>query len=122
MPKAIEELTVQETVRKIEHILNENPAPLQGVQAAYQYDITDEEYSFQLHIKDGVAKVLEEFEERAECVILISYPNFKKMLLGKFSGTAAFMMGKLKVKGDVNKALKVESLLREYDMAKHFNQ
>ncbi len=120
MPKTIEELTVQETVKKIEHVLNENPGPIQGVQAAYQYDITDEEYSFQLHLNDGSAKVVENFKERADCVILISYPNFKKMLLGKLNGTTAFMMGKLKVKGDVGKALKVEALLREYNMADHF--
>lgn len=120
MAKAIEDLTVQETVKKIEHIINDNPDPIQGVQAVYQYEIPDEDYSFQLHLNEGKAEVREDFTERGDCTIIISYPNFKKMLFGKLNGAAAFMMGKLKVKGDIGKALKAEALLGHYDMEAEF--
>ncbi|WHY73025.1 SCP2 sterol-binding domain-containing protein [Fictibacillus enclensis] len=122
MAKAMEDLTVKETVKKIEDVINDNPGPIEGVQAVYQYDIPDEDYSFQLHLKDGKAEVKEEYTERGDCTIIISYPNFKKMLLGKLNGTAAFMMGKLKVKGDIGKALKVEALLGQYNMEAEFRK
>ncbi|SFD65137.1 SCP-2 sterol transfer family protein [Bacillus sp. OV194] len=119
MAKAIEEYTVQETGRKIEQVLNDNPQPIENLNAIYQYDITDEDYSFQLHLVDGSAKMSEGSPEKADCTIQITFPDFRKMLLGKLNGTVAFMSGKLKIKGDIGKAIKIESVLRQYNVVEH---
>ncbi|MGG1573890.1 SCP2 sterol-binding domain-containing protein [Fictibacillus sp. NRS-1165] len=119
MAKAIEEYSVQETGQKIEQVLNENPEPIKEMNVIYQYDITDEDYSFQLHLADGTAKVSEGSPDKADCTIQMSFPDFKKMLLGKLNGTVAFMSGKLKIRGDIGKAIKIESVLRQYNVVDH---
>jgi len=45
--------------------------------------------------------------------------SFRLFLLGKLNGTMAFMTGKLKIQGDIGKALKIESILRQYEVTKH---
>lgn len=38
------------------------------------------------------------------------------MLLGNLNGTAAFMTGKLKIKGDMSKAIKLQTILSKYEV------
>ncbi|MFA9557621.1 SCP2 sterol-binding domain-containing protein [Evansella sp. AB-rgal1] len=107
--------TLLETVHEIEKMLNENPEPISDVQLIYEFQITgDEAGTFQLHLQDGQAKVTEEATSPPDCTLIMSFDSFQKFLDGKLSGTAAFMTGKLKVKGEIPKALKLESILKQY--------
>ena len=47
----------------------------------------------------------------ADCTILISMKNFKKLLAGDLNPTTAFMMRKIKVEGDMGIAMKLSSIL-----------
>jgi putative sterol carrier protein len=38
--------------------------------------------------------------------------DFKDMVDGKLNGTMAFMSGKLKIKGDMSLAMKLESIIK----------
>ncbi|MDR4888626.1 SCP2 sterol-binding domain-containing protein [Fredinandcohnia sp. QZ13] len=108
-----------ELMEKIEKVINQNPGPIDGVNVIYQFNITgDEEGTFQLQLAEGKAKVSEEVEG-ANCTLVLSLENFRKFLVGKLNGTAAFMTGKLKIKGDIGKAIKLEGILREYNLKEY---
>lgn len=101
----------------IEEELNRNSEPIKDVEAVYEFHISgDEEDTFQLQLKDGQAKVVQGDEEVADCILKMSFKSFQQFLTGKLSGTAAFMTGKLKLKGDISKALKLESILKQYNI------
>ena len=120
MSKTIEEYSLAEIMRKIEAILNENPEPIQGFYARYQFDITEEEEgTYQLLFQDGRATAQEGAETLADCTLTMSLANFRQFLLGKLNGTMAFMTGKLKIKGDIGKAMKIEGILRQYKLKDH---
>lgn len=51
----------------------------------------------------------------------LSYDNFKKFVLGKQSGTMALLTGKVRAKGDISTGLKIESILRKYNIKEPFN-
>lgn len=50
-------------------------------------------------------------DAEADCTIRISLDNFVEMGEGELSPTMAFMMGKLKVDGDLGLAMKLQGLL-----------
>lgn len=47
----------------------------------------------------------------ADCTIIISKEDFETLLAGDLDPTTAFMMGKLKVEGDMAIAMKLSSVL-----------
>jgi putative sterol carrier protein len=117
MTRTIEEYSLKEAMQKIEEVLNENSKPIEGLSAIYQYNITgDEEGIYQLKLENGTAKVTEGEEAKADCILSLSLKDFRQFLLGKLNGTAAFMSGKLKIKGDIGKAIKMEGILRQYNV------
>ena len=50
-------------------------------------------------------------DKAADCTINVSLENFQAMAEGKLDGTTAFMMGKLKVAGNMASAMKLGPLL-----------
>jgi len=117
MAKKIEEYSLQSLMKKIEEILNMNPVPIQGFNASYQFEIDGEEQgTYQLILQEGKAEVKESPETDADCRLIMSLANFHLFLLGKLNGTMAFMTGKLKIKGDISKAIKIESVLKQYSV------
>ncbi|MBT2654802.1 SCP2 sterol-binding domain-containing protein [Bacillus sp. ISL-18] len=120
MSKTIEEYSLQDLMKLIEEILNKHPEPIRGVTALYQFDIHgEEEESCQLHFQDGGATVRKGKDAPPDCTLKMSLANFRLFLLGKLNGTMAFMTGKLKIQGDIGKALKIESILRQYNVKDH---
>lgn len=112
--------SVQEIFQEIEKVLNSNPEPIQGREVVYQFDLTgDEAGSYQLQLADGKAKVEQGAPVEAVCTLQMSDANFREFLLGNLNGTAAFMTGKLKIKGNIGEAMKLENLLRKYDMSQY---
>ncbi|WP_010283956.1 SCP2 sterol-binding domain-containing protein [Bacillus timonensis] len=119
MTNGIENYTLAEMMKRIEKVINQNSGPIEGVNVIYQFNITgDEEGIYQLQLAEGKA-IVSEGTEGANCTLILSFANFRQFLLGKLNGTAAFMTGKLKVKGDIGKAIKLEGLLREYSLKEY---
>lgn len=111
-------LSLAETMQQIGQAFNENSAPIEGANVIYQFDLSgEEEGSYQLHLQGGQAKVIQGGGGAADCTFAMSVKSFRKFLTGSLSGTVAFMTGKLKIKGDLGKAMKLETILKEY----HFN-
>lgn len=111
------DMKTAEVFKEIERRLNEQPEPIQGLETVYQFDLTGEDGGvYQLHLSGGTAKVQEGAEAAAVCTIQMDAKDFKDMLLGNLNATSAFMTGKLKVKGDLGQAMKLQSLLSKYEV------
>ena len=50
--------------------------------------------------------------EKPNCVMSMNEENFTKLFAGKLDATTAFMSGKLKIKGDMALAMKLEKLMK----------
>jgi len=106
---------IEDIWAEIERLMNDDPEPIQGLNVIYQYELTgDHGGTWQLKLASGKAKVFKGSEESADCILKLSVPNFKKLVMGKLNGTTAFMLGKLKIKGDIGLALKLDGLLKHY--------
>ena len=58
------------------------------------------------------AKVSEGASDAAECTITVAAQDFLDINNGKLNGQVAFMSGKLKIKGDMSKAMKLQQVLK----------
>lgn len=103
------------TVRQL--ILNHEkafiPEKAAGVDAVVQYHLTGEEGAdWIIAIKDGACKVTEGVAENPKMTMIADAHEFRDILLGKMDGMAAFMQGKLQLKGDLNLAMKFTSFFK----------
>ena len=89
------------------------PEKAAGVDAVVQYRLTgDEGGDWIITIKDGACKVTEGIAENPKMTMTADGREFGDILLGKMDGMAAFMQGKLQLKGDLNLAMKLTSFFR----------
>ena len=89
-----------------------DPAKMKGVSAVYQFDLSgDGGGVFHTVVDDGKATVVEAAHDNPNITITMTAEDFAAMLEGKLNATSAFMAGKLKVKGDMSLAMKLQSLL-----------
>ena len=110
-----EDKMTEYTVRQL--ILNHEkafmPEKAAGVDAIIQYHLTGEEGGdWVINIKDGVCKVSEGIAENPKMTLTADGREFGDILLGKMDGMAAFMQGKLILKGDLNLAMKLTSFFK----------
>lgn len=78
-----------------------------AVDATVKFDFGDDGLIF----IDGNAGTVSNDDAEADCTIIISMSNFESLASGDLDPTTAFMMGKLKVKGNMGVAMKLQSLL-----------
>lgn len=80
---------------------------------AVQVNITGEgEGVFYVEVKDHKVSVEPyEYNDR-NCAITMNMKNFNKLLDGKLNPVVAYTLGKLKVDGDVGKALEFSELIK----------
>ncbi len=89
-----------------------DPAKMKGVSAVYQFELSgDNGGVFHTNVDDGKATVVEASHDSPNITITMSAEDFDAMLEGKLNATSAFMAGKLKVKGDMSLAMKLQNLL-----------
>lgn len=109
---------LDEIWEQVERAMNENPEPHKDLHVTYHFNVAagKETYSYQLKLRDGTAAVEKDGSENPDCTLILPIESFKKLLVGKLNGTAAYMTGKLKVKGNLGHALKLQNLLSQYDV------
>ena len=80
-----------------------------GLKATLKFDFGDDGFVF----IDGVSdpNTVSNEDQEADCTLSISMDDFMSMVNGELDGTTAFMMGKLKVSGDMAIAMKLQGLL-----------
>jgi putative sterol carrier protein len=81
---------------------------LAGMNNSYGFDIDGAGVWF-VTVEDGVVSV-REGEGEADCTISTTEENFQKILSGEQNATSAYMTGKLKIKGDMGAAMKLQKL------------
>lgn len=89
------------------------PEKAAGVDAVIQYRFTgDQAGNYIVTIKDGTCKVVEGEAENPTMTLTANGEYFRDVLLGKEDGMKGFMMGKLKLAGDLNLAMKLTSFFK----------
>src|SRR4029079_1526191 len=79
-----------------------------GMNNSYLFDI-DGAGKWHVSVQDGKVSVTEG-EQDADAVISASEETFEKLVSGDQNPTSAYMTGKLKVKGDMGAAMKLQKL------------
>jgi alkyl sulfatase BDS1-like metallo-beta-lactamase superfamily hydrolase len=85
-----------------------DPAKAGGLTATYRFEI-DGAGTWTVDVDDGRVSVSENGAE-ADTTITTSSETFMKIARGEQNPTAAYMSGKLKVKGDMGRAMKLQKL------------
>ena len=60
---------------------------------------------------DGMAQQVSEDDGAADTTIRVGWDDWQQMAAGQLDGMTAFMMGKLKVEGDMSNAMQLQGVL-----------
>ena len=85
-----------------------DPAKTAGMNNSYLFDI-EVAGKWKVDVQDGDVSVTEN-AEGADVTISTSEETFEKITSGEQNATSAYMTGKLKVKGDMGAAMKLQKL------------
>ncbi|XP_034830920.1 hydroxysteroid dehydrogenase-like protein 2 isoform X2 [Maniola hyperantus] len=90
------------------------PELVKKTQAVFQFNVKGkEEGVWHLDLKNGDGTCGQgEPKNPADAVLTMDSNNFADMFAGKLKPATAFMMGKLKIKGDMQKAMKLEKMMK----------
>lgn len=89
-----------------------DPAKLQGMNAAIQFDLAGESGGlYWLTINDGAVAAGEGAVENAKMTLSAGADDFLAVINGTLNPMQAFMTGKIKIKGDTGLAMKLMPLL-----------
>ena len=89
-----------------------DPSKIKGVDAIFQFELTgDDGGTFCANVSEGNAEIEEGANDSPNVTIIMDAEDFEKMLSGELNATSAFMAGKLKVKGDMSLAMKLQALI-----------
>jgi putative sterol carrier protein len=102
--------SVEALFAKIESLLN--PEIVAKVNAVYQFNVKGAEAGvWHCDLKNGSGKVGKGEAEKPDATLTMDSKNFHAMFTGKIKPASAFMTGKLKISGDLQKAMKLEKLM-----------
>lgn len=79
-----------------------------GMRNSYLFDVTDAG-QWRVQVDDGTVKVTEGPGD-ADVTIATSEESFMRIVRGEQNATTAYMTGKLKLKGDIGAAMKLQKL------------
>ena|SRR5436305_2002780 len=99
-------MTAQEFFDSLEGRID--PEKTAGMTNSFLFDI-DGAGKWKVDVNDGKVSVTEG-GENADAVIATSEETFEKIASGEQNPTSAYMTGKLKVKGDMGAAMKLQKL------------
>ena len=84
------------------------PDRIEGMNNTYVFDI-DGAGVWSVAVADGAVTVSEGTSD-ADCTFLASEETFEKIASGEQNATTAYMTGKLKIKGDMGAAMKLQKI------------
>lgn len=109
---------IESTFEAIRGVLSEDV--VKSTQGVYQFDLSgDHSGVWFLDLKsDGGSAGRGQSPVKADVVMTMDSADFSRMFAGKLKPTLAFMSGKLKIKGDMMLAMKLEKLMGRMNKAK----
>jgi len=89
-----------------------NPDLVSQIGGVYQFDVTasGKPKTWTVDLKNGKGSVSEGPAPKADCTISTSDDDFVGMMTGKLNSQTLFMQGKLKIKGNMGLAMKLNKL------------
>jgi len=105
-------IDIQQLVEEIKERANAHPEKLNGLDGVYVFDVRGSHgaiYTFE--VANGTLTVRSADSPKADVTFVVADRDLNDMVHGKLSAMMAFMSGKLQVRGDLNKAMKLEKLL-----------
>jgi len=86
---------------------------VKSIGALYQFDLKGVSSPFIIDLKSGSGWAGPgPAKNKPDVLMTLEAGDFVKMFAGKMNPTTAFMSGKLKIKGDLGLAMKLEKLLK----------
>ncbi len=99
----------KEVFAEIENRIKQKPEKVAGLNVTYQFDLTGE--SWTLRINNGAATVSAGPTDSPNTTFVASTEDWISIATGKLNPVTAFMQQKLKIKGDMGLAMKLQGLL-----------
>jgi len=92
--------------------ISSNPDLVKQLGGIYQFDITKDgkTNSWWVDLKNGKGSTGEGKHEKPDCTLATSDDDFVGMMTGKLNSQQLFMQGKLKIKGNMGLAMKLNKL------------
>jgi len=101
---------IEQVFKEISGVLSEDI--VKKVNAVYSFTVTDQGTEWYLDLKNGAGACGQGASPvPTDASFKMSSANFGKMFAGKLKPTAAFMTGRLKIEGNMGKAMKLEKLM-----------
>jgi len=101
---------VDAVMEKISGILNEDL--VKKTDSVFSFSLTDTKTEYFLDLKNGAGSCgAGKAPVAADATLSMSSENFNKMFAGQLKPATAFMSGKLKISGNMGKAMKLEKLM-----------
>lgn len=97
--------------------LKADPAVVKKVNGVYLFTI-DGKNHWTVDLKNGAGSVKSGEHGKVDCTVQMAEKDFVDLMTGKLNGQSAFMSGKLKIKGNMNLAMKLGELSKGAPKAK----
>ena len=92
--------------------VKDDPSVVEGFDGVLDFKITgDQGGDWSVEIRDKVLNVKEGSHEKPDIQVTMKGQDFVNFINGKLNGQMAFMTGKLKVKGNMQLAMKLNKLV-----------
>jgi len=102
--------TAQQVFSELNDRLRADPQKVAGTNAAYLFDLTgDGGGPYHIVLQDGSGEAGPGAVENPNVTFTMSAGDLVGLRTGKLDGTMAFMSGKLKIKGDMGLAMKLQT-------------
>lgn len=98
------------TLEEITEAMRERIGDDCGLDSTLKFDFKGDGYIFVN--AEQVPNVVSNEDAEADCTIKISVENFESLAKGDLDPTTAFMMGKLKIEGNMGIAMKLQSVFK----------
>ncbi len=99
----------KEVFTEIEKRIVQRPEKVAGLNVTYQFDLTGE--SWTLTIANGKPSVSPGPAQSPNTTFVASTEDWMNIATGKLNAAMAYMQGKLKVRGDMGMAMKLQGIL-----------
>ncbi|HLR08832.1 MAG TPA: SCP2 sterol-binding domain-containing protein [Bacillota bacterium] len=114
MAKLVEPNAV-EVFEMIDAALKYDPSVTKGKEGVYEFHLKgDDGGTFQMIIDEEGPRAIQGTEKEPQCTLEMNTDVFRSLVAGTLNPTSAFMGGKLKVKGNMGLALKLQTVLNSF--------